>query len=225
MITRAELEGRSFHLGAVAFGVAEIARVRTDDFLLPAQLLRRLPRAIVLAMPLSGDVLATLTDSPNRLYEHHYRQINFALDRLALQLSLLIQQDGHRALPIPASQLVDWASQRAHLSHKRLAVAAGIGWLGRNNLLVTTEYGAAVRLVSVLTSLELEADSPLQSGCAECHACISACPAGAIHESAEEFDHQACFALLKEFQRRQLVSQYICGLCVRACAGMATADT
>lgn len=225
MITRAELEACSRSWGAVAFGVTELAGVHTEDFLLPSALLQRLPRAIVLAMPLSREVLATLTDSPNRLYEHHYRQLNFALDRLALKLSLLIQRNGRRSLPIPASQLVDWTNQRGHISHKRLAVAAGIGWLGRNNLLVTPEHGAAVRLVSILTDLELEAGSILESDCGDCRACIPVCPAGAIRDSAEKFDHQACFALIREFQRRHLVNQYICGLCVRACSGRANANT
>jgi len=225
---------------ASAFGVAALESVRTDDFLLPASILKDLPWAVSLAMRLSPSVLATLEDRPNHLYEHHYRQLNFALDRLALAVAGRIQSLGHKALPIPASQLVDWQNQRAHLSHKRIAVAAGLGWLGRNNLLVTPEFGSQVRLVTILTDLDaghkpiasaqlgLCPKSPQPSAvsrepfsCGSCRACIPACPARAISERPEDFNHLACYEQLKEFQRRRYASQYICGLCVRACPGRA----
>lgn len=204
------------------WGTTPLDRVRTEDFLLPAETLTCLPNAVSFALPLLPAVLATLADRPNRLYEHHYRQANFALDRLGLALGRAVQQAGFSALPIPASQIVDWDSQRGHLSHKRVAVAAGIGWLGRNNLLVTRPYGAQVRLVTVLTDLPIPDPVPGQQGCGDCRACLAACPCGAVRETAAEFDHHACFAQLKEFQRRREVSQYICGLCVRACAGDAS---
>ncbi len=207
--------------GAAGFGVGRLADIRTDDFLLPAQTILDLPIAVSVAMRLAPAVLGTLEDHPNQLYEHHYRQVNFALDRLALDLAALIQNLGAQALPIAASQLVDWQNQRGHLSHKRIAAAAGVGWLGRNNLLVTTQFGAQVRLVTILTDVELDPDRPLGQGCGSCHACIAACPAGAISETPAEFKHLDCFAQLKEFQSKRYVSQYICGLCVKACAGAA----
>jgi epoxyqueuosine reductase len=203
---------------AVGFGVCRLVDVRTDDFILPAQTLVDLPFAISVALRLAPAVLGTLEDHPNQLYEHHYRQVNFALDRLALDLSTLIQNLGAQALPIAASQLVDWQNQRGHLSHKRIAAAAGIGWLGRNNLLVTPKHGAQVRLVTILTDLEMEPDRPLEQGCGSCRACIAACPAKAIGETPAEFKHLDCFAMLKEFQSKRYVGQFICGLCVKACA-------
>jgi epoxyqueuosine reductase QueG len=217
----ASLQALSRSRGAVGFGVAALAQMRTDDFLLPAGTLAALPLGISIALPVASEVLATLTDHPNALYEHHYRQVNFALDRLAFDLALHVRELGGRALPVPASQLVDWQNQRGHLSHKRVAVAAGLGWLGRNNLLATPEHGAQVRLVTILTDLELPAGRPLALDCGLCRACIQACPARAISESAADFRHLDCFAMLKEFQQKRYVGQYICGLCVRACSGLA----
>jgi epoxyqueuosine reductase QueG len=214
---RTALEELGRSRGAVGFGVCRLSDIRTDDFLLPAQTIRDLPSAVSVALHLSPAVLGTLEDHPNQLYEHHYRQVNFALDRLALDIATLIQNLGAQALPVATSQLVDWQNQRGHLSHKRIAVGAGLGWLGRNNLLVTPRFGAQVRLVTVLTDLELEPDRPLENGCGSCHACVSACPAKAIGETPAEFKHLDCFAMLKEFQSKRYVNQYICGLCVRAC--------
>ena len=225
-----ELQRLAVEQGACAFGTARLADLRTDDFLLPAGLLNRLPLAVSLALRLSPAVLETLEGAPNRLYEHHYRQLNFALDRLALAACGFLESLGYRALPIPASQIVDWENQRAHLSHKRVAVAAGLGHIGRNNLLVTPRFGAQVRLVTILTDIET-GFGPIASGrtasshgfgptdCGSCRACVSACPAHAIADAPGEFNHLACYEKLKEFQRLRLVSQYICGLCVRACCG------
>ncbi len=210
--------------GAVGFGVCRLSDIPTDDFLLSPQTIRDLPSAISVALHLSPAVLGTLEDHPNQLYEHHYRQVNFALDRLALDIATLIQNLGAQALPVAASQLVDWQNQRGHLSHKRIAVGAGLGWLGRNNLLVTPQHGAQVRLVTLLTDLELEPDRPLERGCGTCRACIPACPAKAIDEAPAEFRHHDCFAMLKEFQSKRYVGQYICGLCVRACSGSDRSD-
>jgi len=221
---RTALEELSRSRGVVGFGVCRLSDIRTDDFLLPAQTILDLPFAISLALRLAPAVLGTLEDHPNQLYEHHYRQVNFALDRLALDLATLIQNLGAQALPVAASQLVDWQNQRGHLSHKRVAVGAGLGWLGRNNLLVTPQHGAQVRLVTILTDLELNPNRPLERGCGSCHACIAACPAKAIGENPAEFKHLDCFAMLKEFQSKRHVSQYICGLCVKACAGSDRSD-
>lgn len=216
---RTELESFCRNRGVVAFGVAAIKDVNTSDSSLAPGTFVRLPFAISLAVRLSSEVLATLTDHPNILYEHHYRQLNFALDRIALELVWRLQQSGYNALPIPASQITDWETQRGHLSHKRVAIAAGLGWLGRNNLLVTPEFGAQVRLITILTDLPLEPASPLKQNCGNCYQCVEICPAQAIKESPADFDHRVCFEKLKEFQRQRFVHQFICGLCVRACPG------
>ena len=150
---------------------------------------------------------------------HHYRQVNFLLDRAALLTAGLIQDHGYRALPIAASQIIDWDNQRAHVSHKKLGELAGLGWLGRNNLLVNPEFGSRFRLVTILTDMPLGADAPLAMDCGECQRCVSRCPALAIKDTREAFDHRACFEKLKEFKRRGLVGQYICGVCVKACPG------
>lgn len=228
----AHLQQTALAEGASLFGVADLASVATDDFLLEPDTIARLHYALSVAVRVSPTVLDTIREHPNALYFHHYRQLNGQLDRIALRLAQALEASGHAALPIAASQIVDWKTQRAHLSHKRIAIAARLGWLGRNNLLVTPEYGAQVRLVTVLTDCALTGsetsgvERPASSvrhpaSCVErqCRACLDVCPARAIRETPAEFDHQACFAQLKEFQRQGHVGQYICGICVRVCRG------
>jgi epoxyqueuosine reductase len=203
--------------GGDLFGVADLSQTRLATCGLGENTLSELPFGISIGMRLSDAVVEDIDDHPTLLYLHHYRQANYILDRLAFHVGALIQNMGGKALPIAASQIMDWERQKGHLSHKQLAQAAGIGWLGRNNLIVHPEYGARIRLVSVLTDLPLLTDEPLKRSCGECRQCIAVCPAGAIKEQVEGFDHLACFEKLKEFRNKYNIGQYICGICVKAC--------
>ncbi|MFA5320989.1 MAG: reductive dehalogenase domain-containing protein, partial [Candidatus Omnitrophota bacterium] len=185
------------------------------------KVLVKLDKAVCLGLRLSASVLDEITVCPTRLYFHHYRTVNASLDQLTLKIANFIQRKGFQALPIPASIILDWENQRAHLSHKKLGVLAGLGWIGRNNLLVTKKFGSRVRLSTVLTDMPLPADSPCKEDCGTCRACVARCPAGAIKESPADFDHLKCFEKLKEFYRARLAEQYICGVCVRSCGGTA----
>lgn len=203
-------------LGFRLFGIADITGLK-KEFIFPPEVVKDLNYGIALGFPLQEQVLAEITEQPTLLYFNHYRQVNNFLDQSALKLAIIIQEQGYKVMPIPASQVVDWQNQKGHLSHKKIAVAAGLGWIGRNNLLVTPRYGAQVRLVTILTDMPLATDTPLGGDCGDCRVCLMTCPAKAIKETQQDFDHQACFLQLKEFQRKKIVPQYICGICVKAC--------
>lgn len=70
----------------------------------------------------------------------------------------------------------------APLAEKQLAVEAGLGWIGRQSLLVTPQFGSYVLLGEVLLTDEADAyDSPFEgSRCGRCRNCIESCPTGAI---------------------------------------------
>jgi epoxyqueuosine reductase len=208
-------------LGASFFGVADVTKIR-DEFFLDEKIRQKYEKAISLGKRLLNSVLDDIIDRPTPLYFHHYRQLNFFLDRAAFLLSSHIQDLGYDALPIPASQILDWENQKGHLSHKKVGYLAGLGGIGLNNLLVHPDFGARFRLVTVLTDIPLEVDKPLRGVCEECMKCmkcLETCPAHAIKEKKEDFDHKACFEKLREFRNKRIVSQYICGVCVKACSG------
>lgn len=212
------LHGFSKDLGLDFFGVADISGVKSD-FNLSKDTKAKAAHAIVIGTRLSAAVLDELHQEPTRLYSHHYKTANTFLDLCAFRIANVIQGKGFYSLPIPASQLLDWKKQTAHLSHKHLGVLAGLGWIGRNNLLVNSVAGAQLRLATILTDMPLTLDKPVKEGCGQCRACVVLCPAGAIKADPKDFDHQSCFEKLKEFEKSNTVNQYICGVCVNVCRG------
>jgi epoxyqueuosine reductase QueG len=213
------LKEKAESLGITLCGVAALNTLNLDLLDLPPDTGEKFPFGISLGLKLSDAVLEGIIDQPTRLYFHHYRQANNLLDSTAFKIASLIETMRYRALSIAASQVIDWQNQRGHLSHKKVAVGGGLGWLGRNNLLVTREFGARVRLVTILTDLPLIPDTPIGDGCGDCRACIPSCPAGTIKERPEDFDHRRCYEQLRHFKEKVNLGHFICGICVKACKG------
>ena len=180
-----------------------------------------LDSAVVIGVRLSGPVLDTVERAPTWTYYHHYRMVNMALDQAALRLAGECMRMGYRSFPVPASQILEWDRLKAHLSHREVGALAGIGWRGRNNLLVHPEYGSQVRYTTILTDMMLPAAGVCRDSCGDCLECLSVCPVGAIKEDPEGFDLDKCAAQLRRFSKEEKLNTLICGLCVRACGGRA----
>ena len=214
------LKRLSFDLGASLFGVARVEPLMGEYCSLPPGVINSLPFAISLGVHLSDKVLESIEDGPTPLYFFHYQRVNILLDEMALRITFHIQNQGFDALPIPASQVIDWQTQRAHLSHKHVAKEAGLGWIGRNNLLINRKFGSRVRLVSILTDIPLKPDEPVQRDCGDCRNCTAVCPARAIVDNPLEFDHMGCYEKIKALCKERNIRHYICGICIKACPGM-----
>lgn len=158
-----------------------------------------------------------------------------------------LQSRGYRVFPIPYLEMPGWnlekrppimlkalrqliALPRIHgavndvlwenLSFRHMAVEAGLGELGVNNLLLTPDHGARVRLVALLTDARLPAGSPRDPSLCRperCgYACVRACPVGALSEDGSGTDKAAC---LRYYIKLGLpgMSGVRCGLCVARC--------
>jgi epoxyqueuosine reductase QueG len=212
-----ELKAVAASEGATAFGVAAVEDLAPHYDALPADQIEGLNYGITIGVRISAAVLRGCIIGPTRHYLHNYRMTNWLLDQTATKLTIAIQNAGYNAMPIPASQIVDWEAQTAHLSHKMIALRAGIGWIGRNNLLVHPEYGSKIRLATILTDMPLKTDFPVEQDCGECKKCIEICPVNAIKDSHKDWNKAACLEKLKYFAKAHNVGQYICGLCVKVC--------
>lgn len=87
----------------------------------------------------------------------------------------------HSAPPAPICR-GGRSSTRRPLLEKQLAVEAGLGWIGRQSLLVTPRFGTYVLLGELLLTDDADVyDPPFEgSRCGRCHNCIESCPTGAI---------------------------------------------
>ncbi len=69
----------------------------------------------------------------------------------------------------------------APIMERDFAQLAGLGWLGKNNTLITEQFGSWVVLGTLITTAELTPDAPMaDSRCGSCRACLDACPTGAL---------------------------------------------
>ncbi len=92
---------------------------------------------------------------------------------------------------IPQCQ-TKWYVDTGPVAEKPWAMQAGLGWIGKNSLLLTREYGSWIFLGVVLTTLKLPADQPHTSHCGTCTRCITACPTEAI--TPYRVDSNRCIA-------------------------------
>jgi epoxyqueuosine reductase len=75
-----------------------------------------------------------------------------------------------------------WYVDTGPVLEKAWAQQAGLGWIGKNDILISRDFGTWLFLGEVITSVQLPADLPEQDHCGTCTYCIEACPTGAIVE-------------------------------------------
>ena len=84
----------------------------------------------------------------------------------------------------------------APLAERALAQRAGLGFIGRNHMLIHPELGCQILLGELITTLELQPDTPLENqSCGDCGKCLRACPTGALAPDGS-FDGRKCISYL-----------------------------
>jgi len=196
--------------GADAFGVASVLDIEeTLPGCGPTDLLKSARSVVVMAMRIPfGSALPRTSVS---YIQFGYYGLEAYLNELAYRVSLFIEDQGYIATPTPAGrdilslEILDEGSaprvlMKGSFDLRRAAVAAGLGQVGANNNLVIPEFGSRIRLVAVMTSLELEPDPGKEWGVIPdfCHTCglrcVKACPAKALPGDGTT-DHYRCMVI------------------------------
>lgn len=110
------------------------------------------------------------------------------------------------------------------LADKAVAERAGVGFVGKNTLLITKKYGSFVYLGEMITNIPFTPDEPIEDGCGDCTICMDACPTGAL-VGPGQLNAQHCLAFLTqtkdfvpdEFRDKIGTRVYGCDTCQAVC--------
>jgi epoxyqueuosine reductase QueG len=216
-------------LGADFVGVADLSLAREFICEQGGEKLSNFPFALSVGVRLMDSIIDELPNRDQRWVAatfrlHAYDLVNARLDAITSRASSLLQNEGYRTLPIPASNTLDTTKLMGAFSHKLAAHLAGLGWIGKSCLLVTPQAGPRVRWATVLTTAPLEVSGrPLDSHCGECTNCADICPVKAFtgrmfredEPRSMRFDAHACRGHLQATEKATGLS--VCGLCVYSC--------
>ena len=142
-----------------------------------------------------------------------YAELREKLDELGRRLCRLEGGGTYRVL-VDANQHVD----------REAAARSGVGFYGKNTLLITQRHGSWVVLGTLVTDVEIEPTPPLDLDCGSCRLCIDACPTDALDEPGV-LDSTRCLsywtqapAPIPEPYRARLDAQvYGCDVCQDVC--------
>lgn len=185
-----------------------------DVSVLSAKENRGYKSAILIGIILSPSFIYSLSKDGSQDHTE-FSQKEHSADELAEWVANFIIAKGYKASAqservLLADGFYNETTKTTPLPHKTIAILAGLGWIGKNNLLVTQEYGSALCMCTVLTNAPFptENKSIVMPKCGECTACMDACQVKAIHGSRWEMG----------IDRDLMVDVYNCTCCLKCLA-------
>lgn len=182
---------------------------------------------VSVAIPVPPAIVKTLETAPTREYYDTYYAMNHHLDQIVTAGAAFLTQKGFHAYANTVDKVIKGTHSISALPHKTVATRAGLGWIGKSCLLVTPQYGGAIRLSSLLTDAPLPCDVPIrESRCGNCHRCVDQCPGHALkgtlwYEGIDRsliLDWQTCKkAQLERMIAATGIHQDLCGKCFAVC--------
>jgi epoxyqueuosine reductase len=150
----------------------------------------------------------------------YHKVMKKRLEQLAKKIAILHDSFNYRVF-----------CDSAPVLEKILAVKAGLGWQGKNSLLINKNYGSWLVLGEIFTDLDLTLDKPQPNRCGKCTACLDACPTKAI-TAPYKIDARRCLAYLTveknldfnlcgsdrmRWNNEKFKTAYGCDICQLAC--------
>ena len=132
------------------------------------------------------------------------------------------QARGQADSPLPAARLF---TDSAPILERYWAWKAGLGWIGKNTNLIISGKGSFFFLGEIVTTLELDYDTPQKNRCGACRRCLDACPTGAL-ERPGHLNANKCISYLTIEHKGDIPSEqasrlgdrlYGCDTCQEVC--------
>ena len=203
--------------GAKLIGVADLAGIVNGN----------MQTGIAVAVPVPKHIVCDLQTAPTREYYNAYYSLNAQLNEIVTSGAEFLKGKGFHARANTTEVVKineEWCTP---LPHKTVATHAGLGWIGKNCLLVTQKYGSAVRLSSLLTDAPLHFDTTItESRCGKCAICVNRCPAKALtgelwtpgtSREALFFKEKCKKTQLQRMKQATGIETDLCGLCFAVC--------
>jgi len=214
-----ELKEILYQSGANLVGFANLKSVIEDG---------DMPFGVSVAVAIPAQVVKSIHGGPNMDYYNEYNRINELLNNIVTAGADFLVSKGFKACAQTNYSIKEIGIYRTALPHKTVATRAGLGWIGKSALLVTKEYGTAVRISSLITNAELQYAAPIDnSQCGNCMTCTDACPAKAISgelwnvnkDRDSFFKPLDCRKTARELAIKKINKEItLCGKCIEVCS-------
>jgi len=186
------------------------------------------PVGVVIGIPYSREAMIENIQGNPRMSYDEYNSFNQRMADAGIGLARELAGMGYKASAKPQYSIMYGSDFRSALPFKTVARLAGLGWIGRCALLVTEEYGSALRLATVLTNAPLDCGKPVtasrcESSCTICRdVCPGHAPSGKLWEEGMDrddlYDAAACNrAAIHRAESLMGISHSICALCMSHC--------
>jgi epoxyqueuosine reductase QueG len=190
--------------------------------------------AVVIGKKLDDAIIDGIKDGPTMSYYELYKATNDELNLITAQISRYLVQNGIPCVQIKStvhdSEVPEGYTKtlRMNFSHKMAATRAGLGWIGKTDLLVSEKLGPRIRLATVLTNHRFDnLGTPVtESQCGKCNICVEACPSQAasgklwnVSLNRDQFyDAFKCRTMCRKLSLERLDKKIsLCGVCVCVC--------
>ena len=179
--------------------------------------------ALVFAVPYGGQL--TADDYTEEKFEQGIQAAKGRLETVVAEIEEVLRKHQAKYWIPPVAQENE-TELRALFSFKTAAARAGIGWFGKNDVIITERYGPRVRLSAILIDETFTYGQPVTAGrCPEnCTRCVDICPCKALKnqqwsvekDRSEMIDYQKCNRMRSAFIKK-LGRKNACGLCLVVC--------
>jgi len=195
---------------------------------LPSEARQDFDRAILIALSFTKEAMLENKNGSSQRYSVEHAPQSKKLKKLKELTADFLTNRGYDALLNTPSFVADDDNLRSLLPLKTIATLAGIGWIGKNAMLVTNKVGSALRMTAVLTNAPFDCGTPVtKSLCPpDCKICADVCPGnaplGGLWEVGIErdnfFDAHACKKAAMARAKTMLnIEASRCGLCISSC--------
>lgn len=186
-----------------------------------------LPTAICMATELPLDVVKAAKDGPSADLRESYKIVNKKMMGAAAGIVEKLEAAGYKGRIIHPAERPDPENLRGPVSLKSIARVCGLGWIGKNGLMITDEFGARQRFLAILTDMPLlEIPATRECECGDCTECIDNCAMKVLNDQTftdhppsrdSTIDWQRCGRFEMKLIGDGSKPERACGKCIAYC--------